>query len=191
MAKTTFSPTVKFRRRHYFIDREFQGVFLLRFLLSTLAAAGVAGWLVYRSFDSALEDQMYSAHVVVANTGELLRGRLMLVNSVVATVLLAAAIVFVWRVARGCGFAFKRARTSLARVAQGDLTVVVWAKSQDRLDGLFREINASIIHARKCAIEARGALQPVNSDRSDTIPPTADTAACLRACATALRKMGS
>ena len=176
----------KFRRRHYFIDRKFQGAFLLRFLIATCLAATLAGWIVYRSTAAAIEDQMFSAHLSATHTGQLVRSRLIITNLLVASGLLAASITLAFRVARGCGFALRRARLGLERVAKGDLTVQMWAKSSDRLDDLFQELNTTIAHARTQAEAAKLALgEPASQESTNQ-----ELEQRLRKCASALRRIG-
>ena len=181
---STENPARKFRRRHYFIDRDFQGAFLVRFLVLTCFAAAVAGWFVYRSTTAAIEDQMFSAHLSATHTGQLVRGRLIITNLAVAATLLVAAIALAFRVARGCGFALRRARLGLEGVAQGDLTVQMWAKSGDHLNDLFRELNATIAHARRQAEEAKAELASTDDTGSEELEQR------LRRCAAALRRIG-
>ncbi len=182
--------SAKFRRRHYFIDRKFQGAFLLRFLMATCLAATLAGWIVYRSTTAAIEDQMFSAHLSTTHIGELVRSRLILTNLLVASALVAAAITLAFRVARGCGFALRRARQGFERVAKGDLTVQMWAKTSDRLDDLFRELNATIAHARQQAEAAKLALGPTDVESTDLDPTNHESEQLLRKCASALRRIG-
>lgn len=180
----------KFRRRHYFIDRRFQGAFLFRFLIATCLAATVAGWIVYRSTIAAIEDQMFSAHLSATHTGQLVRNRLIVTNLLVASALLAVAITLAFRVARGCGFALRRARLGFERVAKGDLTVQMWAKSSDRLDDLFQELNATIAHARQHAEAARVALGPTDGESNGHEVTRPELEQRLRQCASALRRIG-
>jgi methyl-accepting chemotaxis protein len=179
-----------FRRRHYFIDRSFQGAFVLRFVVATLLAAVVAGWLLYRGMQADLEAHMYSAHVRLASTGELVLNRLIPTEAAMGAVLLVVAIALVVRIERGCGFAFRRARAGFERVAQGDLTVEMWAKSKDHLDGLFSEINATIAHARSCTAEAHEALATVEAASAAGQARDPVVVLRLRECAAALRKIG-
>ena len=175
----------RFRRRHYFIDHAFQGAFLLRFVAATCLAAALAGGMVYWSTTAAIENQMFSAHLSATHSGELVRSRLILTNLVVAAVLLAAALALAFRTARGCGFALRRGRQGLERVGGGDLTVQMWAKASDRLDDLFRELNATIGHARQQAEAARVALSSADGDGTN-----GDLEQRLRQCASALRRIG-
>jgi methyl-accepting chemotaxis protein len=188
--KAPASAVPHYRRRHYFIDRRFQGAFLVHFVGATLIAAGVAGFVVYRSLESALEEQMFSAHLRVASTCELMRGRLIMTNLVVAILLFAVAVGLVYRVAKGCSFAFKRARIGIERVGEGDLTVQVWAKASDHLEGLFQELNATIEHARDKATLARTVLAESMSSPSSTIEQKHALATNLRRCAAVLREIG-
>jgi len=180
----------RYRRRHYFIDHKFQGAFLLRFLAITCLAAASAGWIVYRSTTAAIEDQMFSAHLSATHSGEIVHSRLILTNLVVAAALLVAAIVLALRIARGCGFALRRAGLGFERVAKGDLTVQMWAKTSDRLDELFHEVNATIAHARQQAEDAKSALGPGNGDFAVHDVATEELARRLRQCSSALRRIG-
>ena len=185
----TVHPPSRYRRRHYFIDHPFQGAFLLRFLVATCLSAVLAGAIVYWSTSAAIEDQMFSAHLSARHSGELVRNRLILTNLAVATVLLVAAVALAFRVARGCGFALRRARQGLERVASGDLTVQMWAKASDRLDDLFRELNETIGHARHQAKAAKTALTPPEGE-SEAEVSNQDLERRLRECASALRRIG-
>jgi sensor histidine kinase YesM len=182
------SPAPKFRRRHYFIDRKFQGAFVLRFLIATCLAAAVTGWIVYQSVTAAIENEMFSAHLTATHTGEIVRSRLVITNLAVAAALLIAAVAMAFRVARGCSFALRRARLGLESVAKGDLTIQMWAKASDRLDDLFRELNQTIAHARQHAEVAKAALGPTNGE--STAATNQELERRLRQCASALRQIG-
>jgi len=189
MSKVT-PPPPRYRRRHYFIDHAFQGAFLLRFVAATCLAAALAGGIVYWSTTAAIEDQMFSAHLSATHSGELVRSRMIITNLVVAAVLLVAALTLAFRVARGCGFALRRGRQGLERVANGDLTVQMWAKASDRLDELFRELNATIEHARHQAEVARAAISPLDGESDLQEVESEDLERRLRQCASALRRIG-
>jgi methyl-accepting chemotaxis protein len=133
---------------------------------------------------------MFSAHLSATHTGELVRSRLIITNLLVASALLAAAITLAFRVARGCGFALRRARQGFERVAKGDLTVQMWAKTSDHLDDLFQELNTTIAHARRQAEAARLALGPADGEPNGHALTNKNLEQRLRACASALRRVG-
>lgn len=180
----------RYRRRHYFIDRRFQGAFLLRFLAWTCLAAGVAGGELYFGVQATLEDHMYSAHFLVVNTGEIVRGQVILTNLMVAAALLLASVPTMLHILRKIDVILERARGGLERVAQGELMVRLPTQGSERLDGLLHELNASIAHARKQAEQAHAAAAGLKPDPSAQVLSAPERAARLRACAKALRGIG-
>lgn len=72
------------RRRQFFIKKEFQGKFVLLYATAVFALATGAALFFWRSARQAIDQQLYSSHIKVARSGDLIRGLLFEVNLVCA-----------------------------------------------------------------------------------------------------------
>jgi len=90
---------VPFYRRRFFIKKEFQGKFILFYILAVASVTGISTFLLHGQIKQVVERYLYSSHIKVAKTGDFLldlmfKGNLWAMLAVVIVVLLLSLVVF-------------------------------------------------------------------------------------------------
>lgn len=108
-------------RKIIFIDKRFQGEFILKFVLLLLVGTSVFVLASYLILNRRLEETYYSAHFAIKSTGEVLLPTLLALSGVFIVVLGAAAVVITLYVSHHIAGPLYAIRRYLENVSQGDL----------------------------------------------------------------------
>jgi len=129
------------RRRNYFINKEFQARFIIKFLSVTLIGSAISGYVMFLMVERDVEHTFYSSHIRLGTTGQLLLPTLLKVNfGVLAAVLLAVAIITLLITHKVAGPLYRLGR-SAEKIADGDLTGSFNLRTNDELKGLARSLD--------------------------------------------------
>lgn len=82
-----------YRRRQFFIKKELQGKFILFYAVTLVALAGMITWALSIKIDRALEWHIYSSHLKLQRTGDLLVGLLLETNVIAIAAILALVMI--------------------------------------------------------------------------------------------------
>lgn len=107
-------------RRQFFIKREFQSKFILLYAGAIVFLAGLVTVLLYRNVRTELERHLYSSHLKIGSTGEILSGHLLTVNILalcaIVSVVMAVSLVIFSRLNRH----FSRLGSAIDAFGRGD-----------------------------------------------------------------------
>ncbi len=132
-----------FRRRKFFIKKEFQGKFIAIYTIGVIALAGITTLVLNDWLHRVVDEQLYSSHMKVQRTGELFLAPLIQTNlyamlSVSLLILIFSVVVF-----RRLNNHFSRMDLAFNAMAGGDYKSYVPPSSR------FEEINSMIDLVRK------------------------------------------
>jgi len=130
-------------RKIIFIDKRFQGEFILKFVLLLLVGTAVFVLAAYLILNRRLEDTYYSAHFAIKSTGEVLLPALLALSGVFVIVLGAAAVVITLYVSHHIAGPLFAIRRYLENVSRGDLDF----KPKLRLKDQTTTLAESLAHA--------------------------------------------
>ena len=130
-------------RKIIFIDKKFQGEFILKFVLLLLVGTAVFVLAAYLILNRRLEDTYYSAHFAIKTTGEVLLPTLLALSGVFILVLGAAAVVITLYVSHHIAGPLFAIRRYLENVSRGDLDF----KPKLRLKDQTTPLAESLAHA--------------------------------------------
>ena len=130
-------------RKIVFIDKRFQGEFILKFVLLLLVGTAVFVLAAYLILNRRLEDSYYSAHFAIKSTGEVLLPTLLALSGVFILVLGAAAMVITLYVSHHIAGPLFAIRRYLENVSRGDLDF----KPKLRLNDQTTPLAESLAHA--------------------------------------------
>ena len=130
-------------RKVLFIDKRFQGKFILKFVLLLLVGTSVFVLAAYLILNRRLEDSYYSAHFAIKSTGEVLLPTLLALSAVFILVLGAAAVVITLYVSHHIAGPLFAIRRYLDNVSRGDLDF----KPKLRLNDQTTPLAESLAHA--------------------------------------------
>lgn len=131
-------------RRTYFVDKRFQarfiGIYLLLAILSTVLFAVSAYLILNRN----LGESLFSAHLALKSTGELLRPTLLLLTFIFLVIMVIATIVITMLVShRISGPLFAICRY-LRKLGDGDLTFEAKLRTHDQTAALAENLNDTV-----------------------------------------------
>jgi methyl-accepting chemotaxis protein len=130
-------------RKIVFIDRRFQGEFILKFVLLLLVGTGIFVLAAYLILNRRLEDTYYSAHFAIKSTGEVLLPTLLALSAVFIVVLGAAAVLITLYVSHHIAGPLYAIRRYLENISRGELDF----KPQLRLHDQTTPLAESLSHA--------------------------------------------
>ena len=130
-------------RKVIFIDKRFQGEFILKFVALLLVGTAIFILAAYLILDRRLGDTYYNAHIVFKSTGEILLPTLLALSGVFIVVLGAAAIVITLYVSHHIAGPLFAIRRYLENVSRGDLDF----KPKLRLKDQTTPLAESLAHA--------------------------------------------
>ena len=129
------------RRRNYFINKDFQIRFIQRFLVTTTVWAVAAASLFAYFAKLRLQGALYSSHLTIKSTAELLGPSTLLAHAIALVLfaaLLAYAIYALWKKLSVPLYMLKK---DLVRIASGDLVNDVTLREEDEFQKLAAEID--------------------------------------------------
>ncbi len=178
-------------RKVVFIDKRFQGDFVLRIILllvvGTALFSGAAYWILNRR----IGDTFYSAHKAIQTTGELLLPTLLGLSAVFVVLLGAAAAVITLYVSHHIAGPLFALRRYLENVARGELDFEPRLRTKDQTTPLAQSLSHALetLNARLVAIRSSAdAVQEASRQISTHLPDGAGTEECRRDLATLLAR---
>ena len=149
-------------RKIKFIDKRFQGAFILKFVLLVLVGTAVFVLAAYAILNRRLDDTLYSAHYAIKSTGEVLLPTLLALGGVFIVVLGAAAITITLYVSHSIAGPLFAMNRYLEKVASGDLDFEPRLRPMDQttplaasLTGALSTLNARLVAMRGNATDMR------------------------------------
>lgn len=139
---------MKFRRRNYLINKDFQFKVILIFITVALIGSFVAVALFNYFALKELESQMWSIHINAQSTGEFLKPLFLKVNvaSFIFISLLLSIFAF-WIVKKISGPLY-RMSTDIRKASSGDLTTEIILRERDDFRDLAEDLNSMIKNLR-------------------------------------------
>lgn len=170
-------------RRVVFIDKRFQGEFILKFVLLLLVGTAVFVLSAYLILDKRLDDTYYSAHFTVKSTGEVLLPVLLALSGVFVVVLGAAAFIITLYVSHHIAGPLFAIRRYLENISRGELDFEPKLRLKDQTTPLALSLAHALetLNARLIAIRSGAdAVRESSSKLSRHIAGPEDNVECRR-----------
>lgn len=173
-------------RKNYFIKKDFQTRFILRFVFAATVWAVATVFLFIVMAEKRLEEIRYSSHIMVRTVSEALLPTAILaqvLTLMVFAAMLAYAIRSLWSGFAGSLYSLKK---DIGRIAGGDLLSPVTLREEDTFQDLAGDLDKmrNELRLRWARIkEQHDALAAVSADLSKSIAkgsPSASHASLLR-----------
>lgn len=153
---------MKFRRRRYIVDAELQLKLSLVFALSALTA-GIAAAAAFNYFSlKKIEAVMWSTHIAVKDTGEVL-GPVFLYTNIINFVFVFSMLIVtaLWMMKKTSGPVGRMSR-DMGRVADGDLSTEIALRQKDAFQDTAEELNNMVKHIRGWFINYRSRCRDIS-----------------------------
>jgi sensor histidine kinase YesM len=120
----------RYRRNHFLIKKRFQINFIIRFILIIFIAALIYGTLLYTILAKKFEAFLYSPHLKIKSTFDILGPSLLYVNLAVFLFLSIIAFAMILLISRKILGPFNRLKSDVVRVEEGNLWIEESPKSE-------------------------------------------------------------
>lgn len=160
-----------YKRRNYFIKKEFQSKFILKFFFILLCGIILSTGLVFLFSQETLTSSFNNSRLVISSTAEAIMPTLLITNLITLAIITIAAIgvtLFVSHRIAGPMFRFEK---DIKRIASGDLSVRINLRHKDQFSemaGAFNEM-ASSFHGKITQIDKAVDQAIADKERSETI----------------------
>ncbi len=136
------------RRRHYFIKKEFQGKFILKFILLIFLGIMVSSGIVYYLTVKNLEEAYYRSHIKIASTGEIVYPILLTANIITIGMIIIITIIVTLLISHKIAGPLYRIEKSIREIANGNLSFQIYLRAKDELITLAGIFNNMIVKLR-------------------------------------------
>lgn len=178
-------------RRQYLVDRQFQLRFSLFFLAMVLLLGLLVGLLTYFPAISLIQKQLYSPHISIDGSGELLVGLLCWLNAGFAFAIFLLVLALVAGHMRRTAASLDRLAAHLQSLAAGRIPAVIHFRRgdplreaavefnrmvnglRDRQRRLDSHVQAAVHHLHGFDLPGDGPSQPVESKRVEALEKAA------------------
>ena len=138
-----------FKRRKYIVDKRFQGKFILFFVIISSFISIVATVVFNHIALKRLESIIWSAHISVKTTDEVIGSLFIYVNIIAFLVVsLLLIITGIWMVRKTSGFLYVLSK-NIMRVANGYLSVSIGLRQKDEFNDVVSSLNDMIKKLRE------------------------------------------
>jgi len=138
-----------FKRRKYIVDKRFQGKFILFFVIISSFISIVATVVFNHIALKRLESIIWSAHISVKTTDEVI-GSLFIYVNIIAFLVVSLLLILtgIWMVRKTSGFLYVISK-NIMRVANGDLSVSIDLRQKDEFNDVVSSLNDMIKKLRE------------------------------------------
>lgn len=126
------------RRRQFFIKKEFQGKFILLYAFLIISLAILTSYGLFLSLRKTLESQLYSSHLKVERSGDLLQGILLKTNVAAVFAIVVLVVILSLYIFKRLNTHFFHMEQRIDAMSQGDFTMSAQPSSR------FNEISRLI-----------------------------------------------
>ena len=138
-----------FKRRKYIVDKRFQGKFILFFVIISSISSIIATVVFNHIALKRLESIIWSAHISVKTTDEVI-GSLFIYVNIIAFLVVSFLLILtgIWMVRKTSGFLYVISK-NIMRVANGDLSVSIGLRQKDEFNDVVSSLNDMIKKLRE------------------------------------------
>lgn len=138
------------RRRNFFIKKEFQGKFILIYGLTLVGLAALTTWILSIKIRAALEDHIYSSHLQVQRTGDFMLGLLVETNIYAILAILGLVILISVIIVNRLNLHFYRMGRTLKQMSSGQFSQTRQPASQfQEITQLINLVDELKVHYRE------------------------------------------
>ncbi len=153
----------RYRRRRYFIRKDAQTRFILRFVGVSLAGGLAAVTLFVYLGGRKMDTVLYSMILPGKSAAELLLPELLAINGAIILFIAAALLLTANRLLATLNGPLRKIAADLRRATEGDLTIRTMLRREDEFQDTAAEINAAIQTVHQALTTCRDQLQRIET----------------------------
>lgn len=113
----------RFRRRNFFIKKRFQFNFIIYFIIALFSVSLIYGFALYVVLDKKFDKALYTPHLRLESTGEILLPPLIYLNIITIIGMFFISVVIIALILRKIQDPLRRLRIAAQRVEMGNLVL--------------------------------------------------------------------
>ena len=162
---------VKNRRRNYYIDKEFQTIFILKFCSLIAIGSIISGLIVYAMSRATVTTTFVNSRLTIKSTADFILPAVLLSGAVVIVLIGLATIIMTLFISHKIAGPLYRLDKDVQEITAGNLRVVFRLRTGDELKPLVGSMNNMTNTLRTRITEAKNGLKELES--SSNLPSEA------------------
>jgi len=146
-----------YQRKNYFIKKEFQFKFILKFCLLMLAGIILSTFLVFIFSQNTLTSSFNNSQLVIENTGQAILPTIIITNLITLAIITLAAIFIILFISHRIAGPMFRFEKDIRQIAKGDLRVRINLRQKDQFSEMAKAFNemSSNMHEKVAQIDQK------------------------------------
>lgn len=161
-----------YKRRHFFVKKEYQAKFILKFCLIVLAGSVISTGLIYFFSQGSLTSSYENSRLVIKKTAMAILPAIIYTNIITLIMITLAtigAVLFISHKIAGPMFRFEK---ELKLIGRGDLTKIIRLRKDDQITDMAESLNkmTTRLHDKVFAIRAAVENLIATAEKQNTSP---------------------
>ena len=144
------------KRKNYYIKKEFQRAFIIKFCVLVILGAAVSGAIIYLASSGTATTAFENSRIRIKSTADFILPAVLLTTAVVAVLVCLATIIVTLYASHKIAGPLYRIEKDLGKVLEGDLRVKFNLRKNDQLQALANMIELLIAGLRHDVLEIQG-----------------------------------
>ena len=166
-----FQNKQSYKRSSYFIKKEFQFKFILRFCLLVLIGAVISTGLLFLFSQGTLTSSFQQSRLIIKNTGLAILPSVVYTNLITLALITLATIIvtlFVSHKVAGPMFRFEK---ELKAIGEGDLTKKIMLRKKDQIKDMADCLNNMVVSLREKILDIQTEVEHIRNFASQQSAP--------------------
>ncbi len=146
-------------RRHYFIKKEFQSKFILKFCLIILAGVLISTGLLFLFSQGTLTSSFHQSRLVIKNTAVAILPAVICTNLITLGLISLATIVVTLFVSHKIAGPLFRFEKEIKEIGQGDLTKKIGLRKEDQITNMAESLNKMTASLHEKVLDIRTGVE--------------------------------
>jgi methyl-accepting chemotaxis protein len=151
--------TQPYRRRHFFVKKEYQFKFILKFCLIVLAGTLVSTGLILFFSQGTLTSSFENSRLVVKNTAIAILPAIIYTNIITLLMISVATIVAVLFISHKIAGPMFRFEKELKEIGDGDLTKTIRLRKDDQIKEMAERLNEMTANLHQKILEIQESIE--------------------------------
>lgn len=151
------------RRRNYYIDKEFQTIFILKFCSLIAIGSIISGFIIYAMSRATVTTTFEHSRLAMKSTADFILPAVLLSGAVVVVLIGLATIVMTLFISHKIAGPIYRLDKDVQEVASGNLKMVFRLRAGDEIKPLAVSLNNMVNAIRDRVTEAKKSLEDIGS----------------------------
>jgi methyl-accepting chemotaxis protein len=151
----TMTENRPYKRRHFFVKKGYQFVFILKFCLIVIAGAVISTGLLFLFSQGTLTSSFQNSNLVIEKTGFAILPSVLYTNVITLILILLATIIAVLYISHKIAGPLFRFEKEIKEIGQGNLTKSIRLRNKDQITDIAEGLNSmtASLHGKVTAIQ--------------------------------------